>query len=81
MPSAAVAAPSGTGRVPRDDAAPQILRRPDSKDLNDEARFLLEVRRELGPEYEEELVGVLRRQSRGVDEEPQSRADTGPERG
>jgi phage shock protein C len=56
MPSAAVDAPSDSSRDPRDDAALQKLGRPGAKDLNDEARLLLEVRRELGPEYEEELV-------------------------
>ena len=56
IPSAAVATPSDSSRVSRDDAASQKLRRPGAKDLNDDARLLLDVRRELRPEYEEELV-------------------------
>jgi hypothetical protein len=58
MPSKAVgfAAPSDSGSAPRDDVVPAAVPKSVATDLNDEARRLLEVRRELGPEYEEQLV-------------------------
>ena len=58
LPSKAVsvAALSESGGAPRDEPIPEEVSQRVAKDLNDEARLLLEVRRELGPEYEEELV-------------------------
>ena len=58
MPSkvAGVAATSDLRGAPAGNAVPEELSHAVAKDLSQEARLLLEVRPELGPEYEEELV-------------------------